>query len=177
MCRLSIRGLPHRSIEPNHTLKWKSLEPFNLFPIPSHRRKNCPTKTSMLLLFSMIHMSIGLLIWRKDQFWWGNEPVYYCHLLPMFWIEAFAFRPKMPEETSIKTWGRDSFWLHHPYQSHGMQTLDRPVLILWGWIGNLKDYDFHYLPSHLVIPGTCAGSKSSRCRKSRQKHLINSTYL
>jgi len=75
----------------------------------------------------------------------------YCRLFPMFWIEAlpFAFLKK-PEETSVKTWGPDSFWLHHPYQSHGMQTLDRPVLVLWGWIGNLKDYDFHYLPSHLV---------------------------
>ena len=52
-------------------------------------------------------------------------------------------------ETCIKTWGPDSFWLHLPYQSHGMQTLDRPVLILWGWIGNLKDYDFHYLPSDI----------------------------
>ena len=67
----------------------------------------------------------------------------------MFGIEALP-SALQPEDTSIKTWGPDSFWLHHPYQSHGMQTLDRPVLILWGWIGNLKDYDFHYLPSHLV---------------------------
>ena len=37
--------------------------------------------------------------------------------------------------------------LHEPYQAHGMQTFEKAVLILWGWIGNLKDYDFHYLPS------------------------------
>ncbi|CAK9088134.1 unnamed protein product [Durusdinium trenchii] len=43
--------------------------------------------------------------------------------------------------------GPDSFWLHHPYQAHGMQTLDQPVLILWGWIGNLENYDFHYTPN------------------------------
>jgi len=49
-------------------------------------------------------------------------------------------------EASIETWGPDSFWVHQPYQSHGLQTLDHPVLILWGWIGDLKDFDFHYLP-------------------------------
>ena len=32
--------------------------------------------------------------------------------------------------------------LHQSYQAHGMQTFDKAVLILWGWIGNLKDYDF-----------------------------------
>ena len=49
-------------------------------------------------------------------------------------------------EASIETEGPDSFWVHQPYQSHGLQTLDHPVLILWGWIGDLKDFDFHYLP-------------------------------
>lgn len=52
-------------------------------------------------------------------------------------------------EASIETWGPDSFWVHQPYQSHGLQTLDHPVLILWGWIGDLKDFDFHYLPGDI----------------------------
>lgn len=52
-------------------------------------------------------------------------------------------------EVQTATGGPDSFWLHQPYQAHGMQTFEKAVLILWGWIGNLKDYDFHYLPSDI----------------------------
>lgn len=52
-------------------------------------------------------------------------------------------------EVQTATGGPDSFWLHQPYQAHGMQTFEKAVLILWGWIGNLEDYDFHYLPSDI----------------------------
>ena len=51
-----------------------------------------------------------------------------------------------PKPSSVLSCGPGSYWLHHPYQSHGMQILSRPVLILWGWIGDLSgDYDLRYL--------------------------------
>lgn len=59
-------------------------------------------------------------------------------------------------QCSAEIHGPESFWLHQPYQSHGLQTLDLPVIILWGWIGELEDSDFHYLPGdifqHAKVP-------------------------
>ena len=51
-----------------------------------------------------------------------------------------------PKPLSTLSGGPGTFWLHHPYQSHGMQIMERPALILWGWIGDLSgDYDLRYL--------------------------------
>ncbi len=51
-----------------------------------------------------------------------------------------------PKPLSTISGGPGTFWLHHPYQSHGMQIMERPALILWGWIGDLSgDYDLRYL--------------------------------
>lgn len=53
---------------------------------------------------------------------------------------------------SIFSNGPGCFWLHRPYQSHGMQLLDRPALILWGWIGDLSgDYDLRYLEKDIFL--------------------------
>lgn len=69
--------------------------------------------------------------------------------------EAEANHSSAASSCSAKIHGPESFWLHQPYQSHGLQTLDLPVLILWGWIGEL-DSDFHYLPGdifqHAKVP-------------------------
>ena len=74
--------------------------------------------------------------------------VHTCIYITMLsWILLFWFKQTTRSLNFSHGHSARSSRLHQPYQAHGMQTFEKAVLILWGWIGNLKDYDFHYLPS------------------------------
>ena len=77
-----------------------------------------------------------------------HEPLEIYHVIAgeacFFLADCDSIDADPIDSTRSQIGGSDSFWIHHPYQAHGMQTLDQHVLILWGWIGDLKDYDFHY---------------------------------
>lgn len=49
-----------------------------------------------------------------------------------------------PSKVLREVYKEEDFWVHLPYQAHAMETLDQPVLFLWGWVDNLKAVDYSY---------------------------------
>ena len=98
-------------------------------------------------------LSMGALAVTLMKLWNTNKSEQhidvhtYIYIIMLSWILLFWFKRTTRSLNFSHGHSARSSRLHQPYQAHGMQTFEKAVLILWGWIGNLKDYDFHYLPS------------------------------
>lgn len=80
------------------------------------------------------------------------------------WYKAHSHAPKeiyhvidgealllLEGDENGQLFGPNTFRVHQPFQTHAMQTFDRPALILWVWSGNLdwRHVDYQVLPGLL----------------------------